>query len=224
MAGLPGSTNPNWRGGPVEKTCEHCGARFVVPPSRALTARCCTLACWNAIQDQNRLRPRRPAPTRPRLPDTVEDRFLRHFVAEGSGCWLWTGRLSDDGYGVMWLHRQFWLAHRYSYTYHRGPIPAGLCVLHSCDAPACVNPAHFFIGTQLDNISDMIAKGRLVPPAAASGHRNPSAKLTAEQVASIRSRYVPRKVTLAQLAAECGVCESTVYDVVKRLTYRDEGK
>lgn len=221
MAGQPGSTNPNWRGGSVEKQCENCGRLFAVVPGRALTARCCTLECWNAIQCANRIHPRRPAVKNPRQPDTVQDRFLTNFTpSDGDACWLWTGRLSADGYGVMWLHRQFWLAHRYSYTHHRGPIPHGMCVLHSCDVPACVNPDHFFIGTQLDNIADMVAKGRLVPPPAAHGHRNPGSKLTADQVASIRSRYVPKTITLAQLAAEFGVSESTVFHVVKRVKYR----
>lgn len=51
-------------------------------------------------------------------------------------------------------------AHRYSWFLANGPIPTGMYVLHTCDDRACVNPAHLFIGTQRDNIRDMIAKGR----------------------------------------------------------------
>jgi hypothetical protein len=35
-----------------------------------------------------------------------------------------------------------------------------MCICHKCDVRNCINPDHLFIGTQLDNIADMDAKGR----------------------------------------------------------------
>jgi HNH endonuclease len=82
------------------------------------------------------------------------------------GCWLWTGkRIGPMKYGALSNGRNhFVYAHRYAYEYANGKIPEGLCVLHRCDVPHCVNPSHLFVGTQQQNTLDMIAKGRHITP------------------------------------------------------------
>lgn len=72
-----------------------------------------------------------------------------------SGCWLWTGNLTH-GYAALGKKR----IHRLMWEREHGPIPQGLYVCHKCDVPLCVNPSHLFLGTQKDNIQDMIQKGR----------------------------------------------------------------
>lgn len=99
-----------------------------------------------------------------------------------SGCWLWLGCLNRKGYGRLNNREQGSLAHRYSYMVFVGPIPSGLCVLHRCDVPACVNPTHLFVGTKSENNADMGAKRR-----STWGARNPRAKLTDEAVRLIRA-------------------------------------
>lgn len=91
-------------------------------------------------------------------PDETE--FLRYVHPEPmSGCWLWIGvDDGDTGYGRFGPRQH--QAHRVSWLLYRGPIPAGLFVLHRCDVPRCVNPTHLFLGTQTDNVRDCIAKGR----------------------------------------------------------------
>lgn len=91
----------------------------------------------------------------------VTDRFFAKVqVSEPDRCWLWTGRRSPRGYGVFWLDGKNRRAHRVSYEMHIGAISDGVFVCHECDNPPCVNPAHLFLGTHLDNVRDMCVKGR----------------------------------------------------------------
>ena len=78
-------------------------------------------------------------------------------------CWWWLGG-KPGGYGAFSFEGQHHAAHRFSYELNVGPIPAGLMVLHRCDNPSCVRPAHLFVGTNADNIRDASAKGRLRTP------------------------------------------------------------
>lgn len=96
---------------------------------------------------------------------TPEERFMAKVEPEPmSGCWLWTACCNERGYGMYYLPSSGSLekigAHRAAWLLFRGPIPAGLHVLHSCDVRSCVNPDHLRTGTQQDNLSDMAAKQR----------------------------------------------------------------
>lgn len=88
-------------------------------------------------------------------------------VPELGRCWRWTASTTSFGYGQLnpgWRNAAPVRAHRVSWEIHNGPIPAGLDVLHRCDNPPCSNPDHLFLGTALDNMRDMIAKGRARHP------------------------------------------------------------
>ncbi len=77
-------------------------------------------------------------------------------------CWPWRTASGDavTNYGMVSVDGIAMGTHRIAWTLKNGPIPAGLYVLHKCDNPPCVNPAHLFLGTQKDNMKDMAAKGR----------------------------------------------------------------
>jgi DNA invertase Pin-like site-specific DNA recombinase len=78
------------------------------------------------------------------------------------GCWLWTANKNNKGYGLFRPGGSEGkrLAHRLAFEEANGPIPDGLIVMHACDTPACVNPAHLSVGTKKDNMQDCKAKGR----------------------------------------------------------------
>lgn len=81
-------------------------------------------------------------------------RFLSKVSPEPtSGCWLWDGWYYTRGYGGFHLNGHDVHAHRASYELFVGQV-FDKYVLHKCDTPACVNPAHLFLGTQQDNMQD----------------------------------------------------------------------
>src|SRR5687768_11109897 len=81
-------------------------------------------------------------------------------VQKTKGCWLWTARRNKLGHGMFAPDGRMVLAHRFAWLSAHGAIPAGMLVCHHCDVPACVNPTHLFLGSHLDNMRDMYAKGR----------------------------------------------------------------
>ncbi len=128
-------------------------------------------------------------------------------------CWPWVGGKSKGGYGIFGLNRKSVLAHRAAWAFaHSAMPPAVIKVLHDCDNPACQNPAHLFLGTQADNVADMIAKGR---KRVAAGERTGNAKLTVRQVAEIREDGRSQSV----IAADYGVTQTTVSRIKLRQTW-----
>lgn len=77
-----------------------------------------------------------------------------------AGCWLWLKAKKLDGYGNLKYNKKVCIAHRVSYEVFVGNIPPNTLVLHTCDVPSCINPHHLFLGTQSDNMNDMVQKGR----------------------------------------------------------------
>ena len=118
------------------------------------------------------------AKIKPITKDRIEAKVER--IPE-AGCWIWMGATQVRGYGEILSSNRKLLAHRASYEAFVGPIPKGMYVCHACDNVYCVNPNHLFLGTQKQNMQDMVAKGR-----STKGEKNARAKLTEEQVKQIR--------------------------------------
>lgn len=133
-----------------------------------------------------------------------------------AGCWVWIASTNANGYGTTWDGERSWLAHRLLYTLLVGEIPDGMLACHHCDNRRCVNPAHIFLGTDLDNMRDAIEKGRALK---ATGPANAKTKLTEADVADIRARYdsAPRKWgMLSALGREYGVGPTSIQRIVRR--------
>lgn len=142
------------------------------------------------------------------------------------GCWPWTAQLNIGGYGIFWdgtynakgQGRKV-KATRWAWEQYIGPIPDGLLVCHTCDNPPCQNQRHHFLGTALDNNRDREQKGR------GGGHKtagsaNGVAKLTDDRVAEIRRRYAAGGIAQHVLAAEYGVTQTLVSQIVRRIVWR----
>ena len=137
-------------------------------------------------------------------------------------CWLWTGATQrSTGYGKLSTRRSHSVsAHRISFEIHHGEIPDlggshGGCVLHKCDNRICVNPAHLFLGTQLENIKDMVSKGR-----SAKGKDHSHAKLNDEQVREMRRIFAETRITYNALGKRFSVNQSCAYKIVHRIHWK----
>lgn len=190
--------------------CCKCGSEIKMPPSRAYRYDrvFCSQKCYRAA------------------PVSIFERFWRK-VTKTDSCWMWTGCVSTDGYGRIKLDKPSSLnrtTHKLSWEIANGPVPDGLFVLHKCDVRRCVNPEHLFLGTQQDNVDDMLSKGRnqrgsghyMARRGGGKGEDNRASKLTEAQVLEIRARYKPRTVGVDVLAKDFGVSRSTVWLVIKR--------
>lgn len=133
------------------------------------------------------------------------------------------GMTNDDGYGRVtgeWLGLEKGknlLAHRWVYRRYHGEIPAGMCVLHTCDVACCVNPDHLYLGTQLQNIKDRVARGR-GGSHKITGERHGRSKLTADQVSAIR---VSTESGTA-LADKFGIGKSQVYRIKRGESWKEK--
>lgn len=143
---------------------------------------------------------------------TTQEGFQKFATrGEPDACWPWIGAITKGGYGLLSAEGTQHYSHRLSYQMNHGEIPSGLWVLHKCDNRKCCNPAHLFLGTHIDNMRDASQKKRL------NGNKGRRcARLTKLQVSEIR-RSAER---VSALAAKFKVCDQTIRNARRRLTWR----
>lgn len=186
---------------------------------------------------------------------SVAERFWEKVdKSEGpDGCWLWKattlqGKFPYGRFVCREMSRQCpnQLAHRVSWVITNGPIPDGMCVLHRCDNPRCVNTSHLFLGTYADNHADCKRKGRnrkacgdangsrrhperlargerswtrMYPERVLRGEHNGNRKLTEQAVRSVRLRRDGGQ-SFGSIASSFGVSKKTIMNIVNRCSWR----
>lgn len=143
------------------------------------------------------------------------DKFGVQIITD-SRCWNWTGPRRDGGYGRFRVNGVKTEAHRYSYEIHKGSIPNNQLICHRCDNPSCVNPEHLFVGSVIDNVRDMVNKGRQ-----AKGESKPTSKLSECDVLYIRKIYRSKHRIngLKALALRYHVSVRTMWSIIHKETW-----
>ena len=145
-----------------------------------------------------------------------EARFWAKVDVRGKDeCWEWKASIRGGGYGHFRVEEKSCSAHRLAWELANGPIPEGLCVLHHCDNKRCVNPAHHWPGSQVDNLRDMKEKGR-ARGGSLRGAKNPSSKLTREKVRQIRRLYATDRYSQQALSTHFSISDTLVGNIVRR--------
>lgn len=154
------------------------------------------------------------------IPKTVEERLWSKVDVKGpDDCWNWQEESRDGkGYGAILFRKKIVKAHRVAWIITNGEIPDGLFVLHKCDNRACCNPNHHFLGTNMDNVLDMMAKDRCAPTRA-RGEGSGISKFTDAQILAIRAKHDGNLKNFSATAREYGVTPSTIINIVYRKTW-----
>lgn len=125
-----------------------------------------------------------------------------------NGCMNWLRGKTGRGYGAVFFESRLQRAHRVIWEYHNRTIPQGMLVCHQCDNPACCNPDHLFLGTQLDNNRDKVKKGRQP-----RGVDIPWTTLCENDIIQIRAKY-SQGYRIKRLATEYGVAWETTRRII----------
>lgn len=159
----------------AQRICQYCHKEFKTFQSEINKgkAKYCSISCGVSVKNKLNLLP-------------THEIFFRN-ISKGihpNGCWVYS---KGKRYAKICVNGKTISVHRYSYELYKGQIPDNMVVCHKCDNKLCVNPGHLFIGTQKDNIQDMLSKKRGNHAKGSKHHRT---TLTEKQIAHIKKRII----------------------------------
>ena len=195
------------------KNCENCGKEFQWRRGKnQVEPRFCSIKCrgHTGFKPGGELR----------IADLTNEQKIERLkmsfdknVIKKEGCWDWSGSVDKGGYAIMSCRKSCGAekGHRASYIIHKGPIPNGLHVCHTCDNRICTNPEHLWLGTHQQNNTDKILKGRAnwVPPPIKRGSKNGASKLNEDQVKEIR-KLLKTGMSHVEIGAKFGVSKGPI--------------
>lgn len=126
-----------------------------------------------------------------------------------STCHWWDGAPDRNGYGRISVGSVNYSAHRMAYKIYKGEIPENMIVCHTCDNPMCVNPDHLWLGTNRENLQDMVKKGR-------TGERG--RKFNRNKAATIR--FLSESFSTKEIAAFYSVKPRAIRNIINRKTWK----
>lgn len=148
----------------------------------------------------------------------LKERLDLHSELKESGCIEWSGYILETGYGQIRYKGKRMGAHRAAWIANYGEIPTNQFVLHKCDNRCCINPSHLFLGTQQDNMDDMIIKGRDVK-VGRKGVKNSNSKLTDDDVLAMRQMFL-KGIDREILRGRFGVSKTTVQSILSNKAWK----
>lgn len=184
-------------------TCSNCKQTFYTLPSsiRRGEGKFCNPACYHEHRKW------------------THEKFWRH-VHKTESCWIWTASVDHKGYGQCkgpTNTPKTWRAHRVAWYLKYGSIDPNLQLCHDCPGGEnilCVNPDHMFLGSNYDNVQDMVKKGRN-----SRGEKHPWAKLTEKQVLEIKTK-VAQGLTQESIARDYNICRQTISDIHRGVRWK----
>lgn len=191
-----------------KRNCDYCGMYY-----EGYGAKYCSPKCATQINNRN---PEKIEKIVKVTSKTLEQRYWEKVIKgkDINDCWKWKATKSEFGYGYMNHKKKTLMAHRASYMIHYGKIKEGLSVLHKCDNPECSNPLHLFLGTQTENMQDMMEKKRYP-----NGSNHPKSKITEEEVMRIKNLRVEGN-TYKEIAKIMKVDYSNVRNILSGNTWK----
>ena len=148
--------------------------------------------------------------------ENMDTKFWKYVnVAGPDECWNWRGGFAKDKYGKYHDPKAKKLvgSHRYAYEQVVGPIPPGMCILHSCDNPMCCNPAHLRVGTNQENQRDRIDHGRIL--------LSTGEVMTLDDIGKIRELAYYQYEPATRIAKQFGFSTQNIRQIINEKIWKD---